>query len=151
MDQRYLPAMNVSQSDQLQTLLTEWVHQSHELRALALCGSWARGDARADSDADLLVLMRNPSQSTAQLIENIAFERAGFKRQSLRWETYGVVQSAHITLHPNAELELSFASINWASCAPIDPGTRQVVTGGFKVLVDKDGLLNELLAALGTG
>lgn len=142
--------MKARQAETLQTLIAEWVRQTEELRALALCGSWARADARPNSDLDLLALMRDPSQhARAQLVEDIVFEPAGFRRESLRWATYGVVHSAHIMLHPAAELELSFASIDWASRSPADPGTRQVVTSGFRILVDKDSLLAQLLATLG--
>lgn len=144
--------MHAPESEKLQTLFIDWVRKTDELRALALCGSWARGDARPDSDLDLLVLMREPSaRARAQLLECIPFDPAGFKCQSLRWETYGVVHSAHMIFRPAVELELSFASINWASRSPIDPGTRQVVMGGFKLLVDKDLMLGELLAVLRSG
>lgn len=137
--------MDAAQAQQIQLLIADWVRQSDNLRALALCGSWARGDARPDSDIDFLVLAPNISQQfRAQALESIPFAKAGFTREAIRWQTYGVVHSAHITLNLAAKLELTFAHPSWACVDPVDPGTHRVITNGFVPLVDKDGALGAL-------
>ena len=140
-----LTGMDAAYATRLQALLAEWVSRLDDLRALALCGSWARGDARPDSDLDLLVFTNATGHD--QLVTTIPFDRAGFHLEACRWETYGAVRSAHMILRPEAELELSFAKTNWASIDPIDAGTRRVVSDGFTILIDKDNTLGALLAA----
>lgn len=141
--------MNASEAKHLQTVVQAWVAKTEDLRALALCGSWARGNARPDSDLDLLVLARPPAiESRSQAPALIPFANAGFRLQSCRWATYGVVHSAHIQLEPDAEVELTFATLNWASTTSIDDGTRRVVTDGFAILLDKDGALSTLITTI---
>jgi hypothetical protein len=141
--------MDSHQARALQTLISRRVVQHDELRALALCGSWARGNARPDSDLDLIVLVRDASPDAhLRLIRTIPWSSAGLSPQAIRWATYGIAHSAHITLGPHTELELTFADEIWANANPVDPGTRRVVIGGFQVLADKDGALARALAVL---
>jgi hypothetical protein len=140
--------MNASEAKRLQAIVTDWVTKTDDLRALALCGSWATGSARRDSDLDLLVLARPPAiASRSEALAAIPFTDAGFQLDACRWVTYGVVHSAHTALKPTAEVELSFAALSWANTSPIDDGTRRVVSDGFGVLVDKDGALSALREA----
>lgn len=144
--------MNASEAKHLQTVVQAWVAKTEDLRALALCGSWARGNARPDSDLDLLVLARPPAiESRSQAPALIPFANAGFRLQSCRWATYGVVHSAHLRLDPTSDVEVTFAALNWASTTPVDDGTRRVVTDGFSVLLDKDGALSSLVTAIANG
>jgi hypothetical protein len=46
-------------------------------------------------------------QFRARALESIPFAKAGFTYEAVRWQTYGAVHSAHITLSPAAELELT--------------------------------------------
>ncbi len=62
-------------------------------------------------------------------------------------ETHGVARSWRIWLG-GAELELTVVDMNWADIAPVDPGTRRVVSAGLRILIDKDGLLDALTRAL---
>jgi hypothetical protein len=141
--------MNQREATSLQALLTHWVAEDDNLRALALCGSWARGNPRADSDLDLIVLTSPQAVADrARLVTTIPFTDEGYQLQTYRWVTYGVVHSAHITLARSIEVELSFAALNWADTTPIDEGTRRVVTDAFAILVDKDQALATLVAAI---
>jgi uncharacterized protein len=147
-----LDAVNAQQAQNVQTLIADWVNRSGDLRALALCGSWARGEARPDSDIDLLVLAHDPSEPfQAHMLASIPFDQAGFVQEAVRWVRYGAVRSAHVSLCSAVQLELSFADVAWAKISPVDPGTRNVIGNGFAVLIDKDGLLAKLIAATGAG
>ena len=72
-----------------------------------------------------------------------------FQISSVTEATYGVVWSCHVSLEPKAELELTFAALDWACINPIETGTRNVILGGFRTIVDKDGHLRRLVEAAG--
>jgi predicted nucleotidyltransferase len=40
----------------------EWAKNEPDLMALALVGSYARGEASPESDVDLILLLRNPKE-----------------------------------------------------------------------------------------
>ena len=149
--QRYQHGYRVKkgQSSKLIKLIAGFVERNDDLRALGVCGSWARGNPTPDSDLDLVIIARNPSvyRRRQQWVRELPFDRYGFNYVNHHTATYGVVWSAHVELEPYAELELSFAAPSWACVDPLDPGTRHVVTDGFKVVVDKDRLLAQLVVA----
>jgi predicted nucleotidyltransferase len=139
--------MDSAQARDLLAIVRQMVQANDELRALAVCGSWARGCTRADSDFDLLILAREPSQWQKDLdwLHALPFERAGFVIHEIETTTYGAVWSAHIRFGFNIELEITFAEIAWASDVPPDSGTLRVVSDGIVVEVDKDRLLTKLV------
>jgi len=132
---------------QLIEIVTDWARHAEDVRAVALVGSWARGEARADSDLDLVVLAIEPQAYQGERLP--LPELAGFRVAERRQVRYGVVTSQVLTLEPPAEMELTFADLTWARTDPVDLGTASVVRGGFKVLIDKDGLLGRLAAVFG--
>jgi predicted nucleotidyltransferase len=69
------------------------VQTRDDLRALAVCGSWARRCPRRDSDLDLLILAREPKKWRADLnwLRDLPFERAGLWIHSIETSTYGAV------------------------------------------------------------
>jgi hypothetical protein len=137
----------------LTELVADWVRRTAEARALAMVGSWARGNPLPDSDLDLLVLAVDPDRyfHTPPWPGGISFEHAGHRVVSHRIEDYGAVRSYQIQLAPSAELELSFGSVDWARTDPVDTGTAHIARDAFKIVVDKDALLQRLLDALATG
>jgi hypothetical protein len=142
--------MHPEVAETLTSLVTRWATGQADIKSLALAGSWARGNAGPESDLDLLVLTTNPEsyRQDGAWLNAIAFEEAGYRIISQTSVRYGVVRSWHY-LNPDAEVELSFAPLDWASTNPVDSGTHQVVTDAFKILIDKDGRLGALVAFLG--
>jgi hypothetical protein len=141
--------MKRTQAEAIVRAVTAWAIQRHDVRAVALLGSWARGNPRPTSDIDLLLLSdraRTYVRSRKWLAE-IDFNCAGYRIRSGKGVTYGAVWSQHLYLVPPAEVELTIAAPAWAGIAPIDEGTRRVVTDAFRILVDKDGRLARLVAA----
>ena len=138
--------MKAKEAQSLINFVSEIVTEREDFRAAALCGSWARGNARDLSDLDIVIIAREPNQLRCKpsWIVELPFGRAGFRYVKHRTATYGAVWSAHVELEPRAELELSIAGKTWAALDPIDPGTRYVITDAFKILVDKDGSLGRL-------
>jgi hypothetical protein len=144
--------MDSAQACDLLAMVRQMVEARDDLRALAICGSWARGCPRADSDLDLLILARKPGEWRTDLdwLRHLPFEHAGFRIHEVETATYGAAWSAHIRLGFNIELEITFAETAWASDAPLDSGTLRVVTDGIVVEVDKDRLLAKLLETCST-
>ena len=141
--------MTSAEAQTLTRAVAAWMRDVPDLRALAPAGSWARGDARADSDLDLLILAEQPAQyrSSQQWLHQIVLPEP-FRVISARGAVYGVVWSCHVALDPAAELELGFGALNWAATDPIDAGSRGVIQGGFRIVVDKDGLLQRIVEAV---
>jgi hypothetical protein len=141
--------MTPEQANALIAVIARWVDARSDLRGLALCGSWARGDARVDSDLDLVVLSAEPDRLADQgFLPEIDFPGAGFQSVSATKAHYGAVWSWHIDLHPSADVELTVAALAWASTAPMDEGTRAIAKDALRILVDKDELLKRLLGKL---
>jgi hypothetical protein len=141
--------MNAAETDRLIAVIQWLVTGRDDLRGMAVCGSWARGNPRPDSDLDVLIVAQNPDslRRDQKWIRELNFSDVGFCYLGHKTARYGVVWSAHIELEPEAKLELTFAKESWASVHPIAQGTRDVVTDAFNVLIDKDGALQRLRSA----
>jgi predicted nucleotidyltransferase len=130
--------------------IVHWAKSCGDIHSVALVGSYARGDARADSDIDFVVLAETPEKfrADASWPESIDWKAIGMHIRSWQDENYGVVWSRRIYLEPHLEVEISFAPLFWASVNPLDPGTRRVVADGCRILHDPDGLLDRLCASV---
>lgn len=123
--------------------ITRWSHQRRQLRGLLLVGSYARASARPDSDVDLVLLWDAPATYLADYAWVYSF---GNPLQAPTLKDYGMVQSLRVFYESGLEVEFGLTSVRWATTDPLDPGTRQVVSDGAKILYDPDGLLATLLA-----
>jgi predicted nucleotidyltransferase len=139
--------MTPADAQALTELVAKWVRSRADLKSLGLAGSWARGAARPDSDIDLIVLADKPSDYRADRSWLSAVLAPDFSILSDRDESYGIAWSLRALLEPRAEIELTFAPLDWAAI-PIDPGTRRVVGDGFRVILDKDRRLQRLVDAV---
>ena len=89
-----------------------------KIRAVALVGSHARGDARPDSDIDLVLLMTDHRGFRAHTawIEQIDLQAVNIHPQKWQDEDYGVAWSRRIWLDGySQQVELTFASLSWAN------------------------------------
>jgi hypothetical protein len=116
---------------------TDWAKTHPEIKAIALVGSHARGDARPDSDIDLVVLADNPMDYIADpsWARNFGF---------IEWhriEDWGKVTSLRVWYEDGPEVEFGFTAIDWAA-QPLDDGARQVIDDGILILYDPQALLN---------
>jgi hypothetical protein len=95
-----------------------------------------------------LVLI-TPAPDTFRFDEAWPAEIQWMDRVVIGWRDaqYGSAWSRHIELEPRCEVEFTFCAPSWAVTNPIDSGTANVVSGGCRVLVDKERLLGKLLAA----
>ncbi len=64
----------------------------------------------------------------------------------VRTQSWGAITERRFALPSGLEVEVGVGRPSWARIAPLDKGTRSVVTGGMRVLYDPDRLLAKLLA-----
>jgi len=125
-------------------MFMHWCVETDNVLAAALAGSWARHAARADSDIDIVILAAKPG---ALLRNRQWLSRFG----SVEWarrEDWGQVQSLRVRYRTGGEVEFGVAELLWAATDPLDPGTLRVVSDGFHVLHDPQGLLEKLKMAV---
>ncbi|HTC05663.1 MAG TPA: nucleotidyltransferase domain-containing protein [Xanthobacteraceae bacterium] len=142
--------MEITEASALVSAVTSWAIRRGDIRAMALVGSWARGDPNQISDIDLLLLSDRVHEyrRCQEWLTEIDFAGAGYRLHSSESASYGVVWSRHVHLLPAAEVELAFAACSWAQTAPVDDGTRGVVKDAFRIIFDKDEMLSKLVAAV---
>jgi hypothetical protein len=135
--------------DRAIALVLDWASAHATIRALAIVGSHARGEAGPDSDIDLMILADDPAAFRhSDWLASIAWRQGGLSISRWRDEEYGAVWSRRIWLQPGAEVELSFGHVSWADLDPIDAGTRRVISDGCRILYDPDGALHRLSASI---
>ena len=134
-----LPTFREEEVERLLRKATAWAAARGDVRALALVGWWARGEARADSDVDLVLL----TDDVEAYVGDGAWA-AELGGRVVATEPYGVLTSVRVELQSGLELELGVTGPAWAATDPVDPGTRAVVERGMRSLHDPDGLLARL-------
>ena len=129
------------QVEDLLAALTSWAAARPDVQAVALVGSRARDEARADSDVDVVVLSDQP----AAYLGDEAWTR-GLRVTSVSApQGWGAVTSRRAQIGSGLEVEFGFASPAWANTDPVDEGTRRVVLNGFRVIYDRTGILSRLV------
>jgi predicted nucleotidyltransferase len=114
------------------------------VRALLVVGSVARGDARPDSDVDVVLLATEPER----YLGRIDWVRTFGATRHTEIEDYGRLVSIRAVYRSGLEVEFGIAAPDWAE-APFDPGTEEVARGGIVVLLDRDGHATALARAFG--
>jgi len=126
--------------------LRRWAETRNDVRALALVGSHARGEARPDSDVDVVVLSTDP----AALLESTDWIGVFGNVRSVAREDWGRLQSLRAIYADGMEVEFGIAPTDWANVSP-DPGTASVLRAGCRILLDRDDLLSSCLGELDPG
>lgn len=111
------------------TRLLQWARQRPDIAVIALVGSHARGQARPDSDIDLLLLVENPQV----LLEDTAWVRAMGRPLRQEVEDWGKVTSLRVWYADGREVEYGLTGLDWGS-DPADEGDQRVMADGIKVL-----------------
>jgi predicted nucleotidyltransferase len=113
-----------------------WAAGRSDVSAVVLVGSRARGQAKPDSDVDLVVLTSAPEP---YLEDHSWIELFGEVDRS-ELEDWGRVQSVRVFYRDGLEVEFGIATPDWAE-EPLDEGTRRVLDAGFVVVFDRGGNL----------
>jgi len=119
--------------------IAAWAESEPRVAAVALVGSHARGEARPDSDVDLVVLC----DGVDAFVEDLGWLHRFGAPSRYTLEHWGTVRSIRVWFETGLEVEFGFAAPAWAA-APVDEGALRVVAGGFRVLFDRNGTLNDL-------
>jgi uncharacterized protein len=116
-----------------------WALDRPGVRAVGMAGSWARGDAGPGSDVDLVVVVDDP----AAVGEGVASALPG-DAVDVATREWGPVLERRFRLPSGMEVDVGLAPVSWAT-VPVDAGTARVVSDGFRVLLDPEGLLTRLV------
>jgi predicted nucleotidyltransferase len=139
-DQRATEYLEVKRS------VERWARRQGDIVGVALVGSWARWQARMDSDIDFVLL--TPSQDRFVLEHGWVAESLSRPAHIIRTKRWGPLTECRVRLPSGLEVEFGFAPPLWASTDPVDPGTAQVVRDGCIPLVDPGGLFARLIEAV---
>ena len=138
--------MNPDKLDKILDLIQVFAESNERIIAVGLCGSYARGNAKADSDIDLSILVNDKLKfKSTSWIETFDFDKINERLDFFEDKEYGRVWSRHVFLKSKIEIEFSFANISWADTENLDEGTRKVVSDGFKIIYDPQFILNKLV------
>lgn len=120
-----------------------WAEGRADVRAVALVGSWARGEAGPGSDVDLVVLTTDPNAYAGGKDWLGVFEDARVEGT----EDWGALTSRRLVYPSGLEVEVGVGEPSWAATDPLDPGTAGLLDKGMRPVYDPDGLLDELAMA----
>ncbi len=123
-----------------------WARARDDVTGVALVGSYARGEARPDSDVDLVILSADPAAYLADPAWLAEFGAAAPPQR----EDWGAVQALRVYYADGPEVEFGLTSVAWAEI-PLDPGTARVAAAGLRILYDPTGALAALQAAVARG
>lgn len=124
-----------------------WAIDSPDVVAVALAGSWARGDARMDSDVDLVVL----TTAKDDYLEDESWIKAFGGLRILYTQDWGSLYTERRFVLPSGlEVEFGVAPPSWAATDPPDPGTCEAVyDGGLRAVYDPEGILARFIRVCG--
>ncbi len=120
-----------------------WASGRPDVIAVGLAGSWSHGDARMDSDVDILLL----TAEKRLYLGDEAWVRDLGSLRMVKTEQWGPLTERRFVLPSDLEVEVGIAPPSWAATDPVDPGTRRVVEDGVSIVYDPDGFLTRLLDA----
>jgi predicted nucleotidyltransferase len=120
---------------------TNWANNEDNIQAIGLVGSYARDAARPDSDIDLMIIVKDQDQ----YINDEGWVHQFGEVDEIEDEIWSQLKTKRVYYKDGLEVEYNFDKKSWAN--PQDSGTKRVVTDGMKILVDKEGILKELVAA----
>jgi predicted nucleotidyltransferase len=112
--------------------LTRWAAGQADIQAVALVGSHARGTATETSDVDLVVIANQPQMYLLERTWTHAFGEVVNEQV----EEYGRLVSLRVRYANGLEVEYGLTDPSWADI-PLDDGTRQVISGGMRVLFER--------------
>jgi predicted nucleotidyltransferase len=115
-----------------------WASARENVQAIALIGSYARDEARDDSDIDLVMLTSQPET----YLEDIKWMEHFGQVEKYQIEDYGKLISDRVWYQNGMEVEYGFATPDWVA-TPLDAGTQRVLRDGMIVLFEQGNLLSQ--------
>ena len=115
----------------------DWASVQGDVQAIALVGSYARDEARDDSDIDLVLLTDEPQK----YLEHFKWIEVFGAVEKYQTEDYGKLISIRVWYQNGVEVEYGISTPDWAA-VPLDAGTQEVMLGGMTVLFERGNLLS---------
>jgi hypothetical protein len=122
--------------------VTDWAQRDDRVVGAGVCGSYARGQAKPDSDIDFCILTADPDS----LLKDRSWI-TGFgsdARVAGAVEDYNLVQSIRV-FYGETEAEFGVTDQAWMEL-PIDHETAGVMNDGLRMLYDPAGRLERAVA-----
>ena len=110
-----------------------WAKTDANIIGLALVGSHASGNARPDSDVDLVLISEMPDA----LLDATGWVSLFGTPLRSALEDYGALQSLRVFYQEGLEVEFGFCLPQWTN-VPLDTGTQEVIRQGMRILYDPD-------------
>jgi GNAT superfamily N-acetyltransferase len=133
----------IEEVDSILRSIETYASGQEDVEAVGLVGSWARGNARLDSDVDLILITTTPSRYLTGTEWMSRFPGARLIR-TMAWGD--VLTERRFLLPSGLEVEVGITDARWASTDPVDEGTAEVVTDALRIIYDPEGLLARLAA-----
>ena len=121
--------------------LRNWAELQTDIYAILLVGSHARGDAKPDSDVDLVIICNEPSD----YLKQVEWIREFGKPSRKVFEDWGIVTSVRVWYEDGLEVEFGITTEDWVK-EPLDEGTKRTINDGYQILVDKSAKATRVLA-----
>jgi Predicted nucleotidyltransferases len=139
------PIMIDHKLQQIIPAILEWGRLREEITGVALTGSYARGEAREDSDIDLLIFAENPKTfGQTGWIKDINWNKINLEFRSSNDGFYGNNQFIQFLFTSGLEIEFIFPDREWLNDAPLKPETIYILKKGFVILYDRGQKLKQL-------
>lgn len=112
--------------------LKEYAESTSHIESVLIVGSYARGTNKENSDLDIVIITSNKSD---MIIKHDFTQEFGevYKQQT---EYYGACTSVRAWYSDGKEVEFGIVERSWIT-TPLDIGTSQVLSGGYKIILDK--------------
>jgi Streptomycin adenylyltransferase len=127
---------------QLLRTIKQWAPTRDDIEAVGLVGSWARYDAFADSDVDLVLITHDVST----YVEGSTWLEVFPGAVIARTQSWGALTERRLAFPSGLEVEMGITTAVWASTDPLDTGTAQVIRDGLYIIYDPKCLLTALAA-----
>ena len=117
-----ITADRVAEYDDVVRSVIAWASGQRDIVAVAVVGSWARGEAHMGSDVDLVVVTDDKERylSDDSWVALALDEPA----ETIRTRDWGPLTERRVSLPSGLDVEFGFVPPSWASTAPVDPGRR---------------------------
>ncbi len=112
--------------------LKEYARNTSHIESIIIVGSYVKGTNRENSDLDIVIITSNKTGmiSSQDFIHNFGDV---YKQQT---EYYGACTSIRVWYKDGKEVEFGLVEPSWI-LTPLDAGTYQVLSDGYKLVIDK--------------
>lgn len=112
--------------------IKEYARNTSHIESIIIVGSYARGTNKENSDLDIIVITSNKSG----MIVNQDFTQEFGEVYKQQTEYYGACTSIRVWYKDGKEVEFGIVEPSWSSM-PLDTEPYQVLSDGYKVIIDK--------------